>query len=107
MDCREDIGVMYPLGVGVRVQVRASDAAMACDVLDAPPAPAPALPDDLAGPACPECGSRETDSRATLVVDDDDVAIDVAEIARSDRIRACTCHGSGHEWIDRSEALAP
>ena len=65
----ETVGGMYGFGVGVRLQVRASDEAAAREILASPPAPSEALPADLADPACPACGSRDVAPEAR--VDDD------------------------------------
>ncbi|HXB57315.1 MAG TPA: DUF2007 domain-containing protein [Vicinamibacteria bacterium] len=54
----EGLGTIYGVGVGTRVQVRASDADAARQVLSSQPAPGDALPADIAEPACPACGSR-------------------------------------------------
>jgi hypothetical protein len=54
----EAAGTMYGVGVGTRVQVRASDETVAREVLASPPAPSEALPPELSDPACPACGSR-------------------------------------------------
>ena len=65
-------GTMYGVGVGSRLQVRATDEAAAREVLASPPAPADALPADLADPSCPACGSRNVAPEAWVVDDEDD-----------------------------------
>lgn len=62
----EAIGTMYGVGVGARLQVRASDAAAAREILASPPAPTDALPPELSDPACPACGSRNVAPEAWL-----------------------------------------
>jgi hypothetical protein len=54
----ETVGTMYGVGVGARLQVRATEATVAREVLASPPAPSDALPPELSDPACPACGSR-------------------------------------------------
>jgi hypothetical protein len=51
-------GTFYGVGIGARVRVRAQDEAAAREVLAAGPVPGDALPEDLAEPPCPKCGSR-------------------------------------------------
>jgi DNA-directed RNA polymerase subunit RPC12/RpoP len=63
-------GTMYGVGVGTRLQVRATDEAAAREVLASPPAPGDALPADLADPACPACGSRKVAPEAWVAEDD-------------------------------------
>ena len=65
-------GTRYGVGVGARLQVRATDEAAAREVLASPPAPGDALPADLADPACPACGSRKVAPEAWVVEDDAD-----------------------------------
>jgi DNA-directed RNA polymerase subunit RPC12/RpoP len=62
----EALGTMYGVGVGTRLQVRASDEAAARDILASPPAPADSLPPELSDPACPACGSRNVAPEAWL-----------------------------------------
>jgi len=54
----DNLGSMYGVGIGSRLQVRAKDEAAAREVLKSAPASSDALPPDLAEPACPACGSR-------------------------------------------------
>jgi hypothetical protein len=54
----EAVGTMWGVGVGNRLQVRATDEAVAREILASPPAPSEALPPELSDPACPACGSR-------------------------------------------------
>jgi hypothetical protein len=63
-------GTMYGVGVGARLQVRATDEAAAREVLASPPAPGDALPADLTDPACPACGSRKVAPEAWVTEDD-------------------------------------
>jgi hypothetical protein len=65
-------GTMYGVGVGARLQVRATDEAAAREILASPPAPGDALPADLADPACPACGSRKVAPEAWVVEDGPD-----------------------------------
>ncbi len=62
----EAIGTMYGVGVGARLQVRASDEAAAREILASPAAPTDALPPELSDPACPACGSRNVAPEAWL-----------------------------------------
>jgi hypothetical protein len=62
----EAVGTMYGVGVGTRLQVRASDEAAAREILASPPAPTDSLPPDLSDPACPACGSRNVAPEAWL-----------------------------------------
>lgn len=55
----ERLGTMFGFGIGSRLQVRAEDETAARAVLDAEPAPASVLPEELAEPSCPRCGSTE------------------------------------------------
>jgi DNA-directed RNA polymerase subunit RPC12/RpoP len=52
-------GENYGIGSGAILQVRSEDMAAAMDILEAPPAPASALPPELADIHCPRCGSSE------------------------------------------------
>jgi hypothetical protein len=54
----DNLGSMYGVGIGSRLQVRAKEEAAAREVLKSAPAPSDALPPELAEPACPACGSR-------------------------------------------------
>ncbi len=63
----EVLGSMYGVGVGSRLQVRATDEAAAREVLASPPAPSDALPAEFADPACPACGSRKVVPEAWVV----------------------------------------
>jgi len=62
----EAVGTMYGVGVGTRLQVRASDDAAARAILASPPAPADGLPRELSDPVCPACGSRNVAPEAWL-----------------------------------------
>lgn len=54
----ESGGTLFGVGIGSRVQVRVADVDAARRILSSGPAPADALPPDMAEPACPACGSR-------------------------------------------------
>jgi len=54
----DNLGSMYGVGIGSRLQVRARDEAAAREILKSGAAPSDALPPELAEPACPACGSR-------------------------------------------------
>jgi putative signal transducing protein len=62
----EAVGTMYGVGIGTRLQVRASDETAAREILASPPAPSDALPAELADPACPACGSRNVAPEARV-----------------------------------------
>jgi len=66
----ETVGTMYGVGVGSRLQVRATDESAAREILASPPAPADALPVDPAGSACPACGSRNVFPEAWVTESD-------------------------------------
>jgi hypothetical protein len=68
----EAVGTMWGVGVGTRLQVRATDEAVAREILASPPAPSEALPPELSDPACPACGSRNVAPEAW--VDDEETA---------------------------------
>jgi Putative prokaryotic signal transducing protein len=60
----EAVGTMYGVGVGTRLQVRASDEATAREILASPAAPTDVLPPEISDPACPACGSRNVAPQA-------------------------------------------
>ncbi len=62
----ESVGTMYGLGVGSRLQVRAADEAAALAVLQAEPVPGSALPEEVAEPPCPNCGSSDVSQTAEI-----------------------------------------
>jgi hypothetical protein len=65
----EAAGTMYGVGVGTRLQVRATDESAAREILASPPAPGDALPAELSDPACPACGSRNVAPEAWVADD--------------------------------------
>ena len=84
-------GTMYGVGVGSRLQVRATDEAAAREVLASPPAPVDALPADLADPACRKCASRNVAPEA-WVADDD------AQAGEANRRWHYVCSDCGEAW---------
>jgi len=62
----ESGGTLFGVGIGSRVQVRATDVDAARQILSSGPAPADALPPDMAEPACPACGSRNVAPEARV-----------------------------------------
>jgi len=88
----EILGTSYGLGVGARLQVRVEDEASARSVLEAEPAPASALPDDIAEEPCPKCGSTEV----TQTADIGDTSQLATEGAR--REWHCKCGSCGNAW---------
>ena len=62
----ESGGTLFGMGIGSRVQVRATDVDAAREILASGPAPTDALPPELAEPACPACGSRNVAPEARV-----------------------------------------
>jgi hypothetical protein len=52
---------------GAQLQVRAKDLAAAMSILESTPVPSSDLPDEIAEPPCPKCGSREVTESAEIV----------------------------------------
>jgi len=66
----EELGTMYGVGVGARLQVRAEDLGAARAVLDSMPAPGSVFPSDLVE-VCPWCGSTDIAQRTEVPVPPD------------------------------------
>lgn len=87
----EILGTSYGLGVGARLQVRAEDEASARSVLEAGPAPASALPADIAEEQCPKCGSTEVTQAARI-------GGSQMPAEGAHREWHCKCGACGNEW---------
>jgi len=96
----ETAGSMYGVAIGARLQVRAADESAAFAVLQAEPAPASVLPDDLAEPPCPRCGSAEVSQRAEIP----EVHPPPVEEWPS-RVWRYQCAACQHSWLE--EEIAP
>jgi hypothetical protein len=78
---------------GIRLQVRAEDVAAAMETLESSPLPSSELPNEIAEPPCPKCGSRSVMER-----------VDVPEPAQALPPSSAThvwfysCNSCGHQW---------
>jgi hypothetical protein len=89
----ETTASMYGVAIGARLQVRAADREAALAALQEPTVPGSALPQELAEPACPTCGSREV-SQAAEIPEIPDESVDEWP-SRVWRYRCGTCQ---HSW---------
>jgi hypothetical protein len=62
----ESLGTMYGVAVGARLLVRAADESAARAVLQAEPVPGSVLPEEIAEPPCPSCGSADVSQTAEI-----------------------------------------
>ncbi len=97
--CDETVGAWYGVAVGSRLQVRAEDEAAARSVLDAEPAPASAMPLDLAESPCPRCGSSEVSQTAEVL----ESPPRPTEGPRP--LRRFECGSCGHAWSDSAQGV--
>jgi DNA-directed RNA polymerase subunit M/transcription elongation factor TFIIS len=65
----EENPLMVGIPMGVRLQVHADDLSTAMEVLKSQPVPSSDLPDGIAEPPCPKCGSRHVTETAELIKD--------------------------------------
>lgn len=78
---------------GIRLQVRAEDAAAATEMLESAPIPSSDLPDDIAEPPCPKCGSRTVMERAEVL--EPSPALPHAAATQA---WIYSCSSCGHKW---------
>ena len=91
----ESGGAMFGVGVGSRLQVRVEDEAAARAVLEAAAVPASALPQELAEPPCPSCGSREV--RKATALAEPPASLEADGACRTGRYECAAC---GHSWSE-------
>jgi len=78
---------------GIRLQVRAEDVTAAMEILESDPIPSSELPDEIAEPPCPKCGSRSVIERAEDL--DSESALSHTT-ATQGWLYSCT--SCGHQW---------
>jgi hypothetical protein len=97
----ESAGGMFGMPIGARLQVRAADESAALAVLQSEPVPGSALPDDLAEPPCPKCGSNEVSQTADIPEEPPPPVDEWPN--RVWRYRCAVCQ---HSWLDDDTATA-
>jgi hypothetical protein len=90
----DSVGAMYGVAIGARLQVRAADENAALEVLQADPVPGSELPEDLAEPPCPSCGSADVSQTAEIP----EVPPPSAEEWPS-RVWRYRCSACQHSWL--------
>lgn len=79
----------------VALQVRAEDLTAAMAILESEPAFSSDLPDDIAAPPCPKCGSREITEKSEVM------EVLSSSGSRSDKeVWLYRCSSCGYKWSD-------
>jgi hypothetical protein len=73
---------------GIRIQVCADDVTAAMQILESEPTPSSELPDDIAEPPCPKCGSRSVLEKADVLKPEPEAM----------PIWVYSCASCGHKW---------
>lgn len=80
---------------GMRLQVCAEDVAAAMETLNAEPIPSSEIPDEIAEPPCPKCGSRKVLERAEILQPHTESAH-----AAATQAWLYSCSSCGHKWSE-------
>jgi hypothetical protein len=94
-------GMIGPIGGGVQLRVSKKDSPAATAILNSEPVSSSHLPDEIAEPPCPKCGSRKVTEEAEIV----ESADESSGYSRSCRpeprqVWLYKCGECGHSWAD-------
>ena len=91
----ESVQLWGPIVPGAQLQVRAEDLEAAKAILESEPVPSTDLPEEIAEPPCPKCGSRQVTEGAELVE-----ALTDSMDSSARTVWLYHCAACGHKWSE-------
>ena len=91
--CNESNPLAEGIPPGVQLQVRSDDLAAAMAAFESEPVPSTDLPEEIAEPPCPKCGSRKVIEEAEITK----AAADASHFSPK-QVWLYNCASCGHKW---------